>query len=58
MRIETPGGGGYGEASRRALVRLASDLRSGRVSRATAERDYGVEKVEAAAALAGQKREG
>jgi N-methylhydantoinase B len=58
MRIETPGGGGYGEPSRRALARLAADLKSGRVSRAAAERDYGVEKVEAAASLAARPQEG
>lgn len=51
MRIETPGGGGYGPPAERAVDALAADLRSGKVSRAAAERDYGVEKVAAAAAL-------
>ena len=51
MRIETPGGGGYGPAAQRALQALAQDLRDGRVSRAAAERDYGVERVAAALAL-------
>ena len=51
MRIETPGGGGYGRASERALRSLAQDLRDARISRAAAERDYGAAKVAAALAL-------
>jgi N-methylhydantoinase B len=50
MRLETPGAGGYGPPAERALEALAADLRSGRVSRAAAERDYGAEKVAAALA--------
>ena len=53
MRIETPGGGGYGPPAERALNALAADLRSGKVTRAAAERDYGAEKVAAALALRG-----
>jgi N-methylhydantoinase B len=45
MRIETPGGGGYGPPTERALEALAADLRSGKVTREAAERDYGAEKV-------------
>lgn len=48
MRIETPGGGGYGPPVERALEPLAADLKSGRVSRVAAERDYGSDKVAAA----------
>ena len=51
MRIETPGGGGYGPPAQRALDQLARDLRDGRVSRAAALRDYGLERVAAALAF-------
>jgi N-methylhydantoinase B len=50
MRLETPGGGGYGPAADRPLESIAEDLKSGRISRAAAERDYGQEKVAAAIA--------
>ena len=45
MRIETPGGAGYGVPAERAPEALAADLRNGRVSPAAAERDYGADKV-------------
>ena len=45
MRIETPGAGGYGAPAERPLELIAADLRDGKVSRAAAERDYGVERV-------------
>jgi N-methylhydantoinase B len=48
MRIETPGGAGYGSPARRSVEDLAQDLKSGRISRAAAERDYGADKVAAA----------
>ncbi len=48
MRIETPGGGGYGPPAQRDPAALAQDLRDGRVSREAAERDYGAALVEAA----------
>ena len=48
MRIETPGAGGYGAPAERALASIANDIRDGKVSRAAAERDYGVERVRAA----------
>ena len=51
MRIETPGGGGYGPPAERAVEKLAHDLASGRISRAAAERDYGAAKIAAALAL-------
>jgi hypothetical protein len=51
MRIETPGGGGYGPPAERALDALAADLRSGKVSRKAAERDYGKARVASALKL-------
>merc|ERR1711969_543119 len=51
VRLETPGGGGYGAVADRDVAALAGDLRDGRMSRARAEELYGDEKV--AAALAG-----
>src|SRR6185436_12488184 len=45
MRIETPGAGGYGPPEERPVEALAADLKSGKVSRAAAERDYGGAKV-------------
>ena len=48
MRIETPGAGGYGAPAGRSLEAIAADVRNGKVSRAAAERDYGVERVSAA----------
>ena len=51
MRIETPGAGGYGPPQERPDAALAQDLKSGKVTRAAAERDYGKEKVAAALAL-------
>jgi N-methylhydantoinase B len=51
IRIETPGGGGYGAPAERAIDRVAQDLASGRVSREEAERQYGPAKVAAALEL-------
>jgi N-methylhydantoinase B len=48
MRIETPGGGGYGAPERRALDALVQDLRDGRIGHEAAVRDYGTARVEAA----------
>lgn len=45
VRIETPGGAGYGSPQERPLEQIARDLRSGKVSRQAAERDYGSERV-------------
>ena len=56
IRIETPGGGGYGPPAERPLDKLADDLKSGRISRVAAERDYGAEKVAAALALKALER--
>ena len=51
IRVETLGGGGYGNPRERSTANLAADLRQGKVSRAAAERDYGIEKVEDALKL-------
>ncbi|ALM82618.1 hydantoinase B/oxoprolinase family protein [Bordetella sp. N] len=45
VRLETPGGGGYGVPGERDMSAIRKDVRGGKVSRAAAERDYGVEKV-------------
>ena len=42
LRIESPGGGGYGPALTREPTWVAEDVRLGYVSRTAAERDYGV----------------
>lgn len=51
IRVETLGGGGYGDPARRPLQLLARDLREGKISRTSAEADYGTEIVAAALAL-------
>lgn len=50
MRIETPGGAGYGDPHERSVEDIARDLRDGRISCAAAEADYGADRVEAALA--------
>lgn len=45
IRMETPGGAGYGYPQERSLELLAEDLRGGKVSRAAAERDFGGDRV-------------
>lgn len=42
IRIRTTGGGGWGDPLERDLDLVRRDVRSGKVSRAAAERDYGV----------------
>ncbi|AXS40471.1 hydantoinase B/oxoprolinase family protein [Breoghania sp. L-A4] len=42
LRLETPGGGGYGQAFARDPASVARDARLGFISRACAEADYGV----------------
>jgi N-methylhydantoinase B len=42
FRLDSPGGGGYGEALAREPERVLADVREGFVSREAAERDYGV----------------
>jgi N-methylhydantoinase B len=51
MRIETPGGGGYGPPARRSVRSLASDLADGRTTRAAAIEAFGLGLVERALAL-------
>jgi N-methylhydantoinase B len=51
MRIETPGGGGYGPPAERSLQALACDLQDGRITREHAEAAYGAERVAAALAI-------
>jgi N-methylhydantoinase B len=48
IRVETLGGGGFGDPAERSLDALAQDLREEKVTRAAAERDYGVALVAAA----------
>jgi N-methylhydantoinase B len=42
FRLDTPGGGGYGDPSRRDPERVLADVREGSVSPEAAEREYGV----------------
>jgi len=42
VRLETPGGGGYGDPLTRDPVRVARDVKFGYVTKAAARRDYGV----------------
>jgi N-methylhydantoinase B len=52
MRIETPGGGGYGPPADRSLAALAQDLQDERLSPERARAVYGEARVAAALALA------
>ena len=42
LRLETPGGGGYGAALERDPQRVAEDVRLGYVSAEAADKNYGV----------------
>lgn len=42
VRLETPGGGGFGDPLTRDPARVARDVRLGYISREAARRDYGV----------------
>ena len=42
VRLETPGGGGFGDPRTRDPERIARDVRLGYVTREAAQRDYGV----------------
>jgi N-methylhydantoinase B len=42
VRLETPGGGGFGDPATRDPQRVVRDVRLGYVSRAAARRDYKV----------------
>jgi len=48
LRIETLGGGGFGPVAERPDAAIAADILDGKVTRAAAERDYGVDRVAAA----------
>lgn len=52
VRIETPGGAGFGAPGERSLETLAADLRDGIISVTAAERQYGVDHTRLALALA------
>ncbi|HMA72499.1 MAG TPA: hydantoinase B/oxoprolinase family protein [Xanthobacteraceae bacterium] len=47
FRLDTPGGGGFGDAFEREPEKVLADVREGYVTREAAERDYGVVVVEA-----------
>lgn len=51
IRIETPGGGGFGDPAERPLAALAADLRDGVTTEAAARAGYGDARTEAALAL-------
>ncbi len=53
VRIETPGGGGYGDPAGRAAEALAADLADGIVTDGAALRDYGAALLHQARALLG-----
>jgi N-methylhydantoinase B len=53
VRLETPGGGGYGEARERDPAAVARDVRLGYVSADLADKDYGTAWREAPASGAG-----
>ena len=42
FRLDTPGGGGHGDARAREPERVLADVREGVLSAEAAERDYGV----------------
>jgi N-methylhydantoinase B len=42
VRVQTSGGGGYGDPLKREAAKVAADVRSGYVSREAAEHVYGV----------------
>jgi N-methylhydantoinase B len=42
FRLDTPGGGGHGDARQREPARVLDDVREGQLSPEAAERDYGV----------------
>jgi len=46
FRLDTPGGGGFGDPFERDPERVLADMREGYVTRAAAEREYGVALVE------------
>jgi N-methylhydantoinase B len=53
LRIETPGGAGFGPCNGRLLESIACDLWDGVITRPAAERDYGAQRVQAALQASG-----
>ena len=51
VRVETPGGGGFGLSERRPLQAIADDLRAGKFSRERMLADYGADTLAAVDAL-------
>jgi len=45
VRIETPGGGGYGAPAERPRARIEQDLADGKISAEAARKDYGARAV-------------
>ena len=45
VRIETPGGGGFGFPDQRLPEAIAADLKAGKISRKAALLDYGAQKL-------------
>ena len=56
IRAASPGGGGFGNALERSLAAVELDLNHGYISRATAEKQYGVVIAEAQPQAAGHTR--
>jgi N-methylhydantoinase B len=52
FRLDTPGGGGFGDPFGREPEKVLADVREGYITGAAAERDYGVVVVETEAGLA------
>ena len=52
FRLDTPGGGGYGDPFERDPERVFADVREGYITGRAAERDYGVVMVETERGLA------
>lgn len=51
LRVETPGGGGFGPAALRSAESIAHDLAGGKISREAARQGYGADKLAAAESL-------
>jgi N-methylhydantoinase B len=51
VRVETPGGGGYGAAAKRSEKALASDLRDGKVTKKFIAEHFGEQKLQTVSRL-------
>lgn len=56
VRIQTPGGGGFGDPAERELLAIARDIQDGVVSKAAAELDYGADRVAAASSISARAK--